>query len=927
MLNDHEFMLLMDELATPGKGRQLIAKVRNEAPVRDVKSTGKNIITFVASQKMARSIATESRTVEYAAVMQHETDPQVLEYYMQPCLLKLELIDESTGEVHAVDHYPDILVIKQDRVILQEWKTENRLLSLARNYPWRYVREDDAWRSPQIEKYLAQFGIIYELRSGAEIHPNRTKNLELLHDYLHDEAPDCSPKMLQRLKEALAEHGYLSLGDLHDEPFKFLPDEINLAVAQGHVACDLDAALLSNPHDFLVYRDNTLMEYHQAGYLETYRTADPSFALDLVEGAKFRYEGDILTLTMLGEQKLVFTVGNESVGKTITLTKEWVLGSISSGDITPLNDVADTGMDLQPINRYSEDALQQAIHRTRILQSPFDPFTSRVSRRSYYRYQASAQQAAVHGGNEVAALIPRHQDKGNRRSRLTPEQIAAMEHIRKKEHVSTRAPIASNTHRLLQAYCHEHNITCPSYPTFLAYLKDHDSDAVRRIRYGKRGAYQVEDFHYTLAYDTPRHGVRPFETVHVDHTLLDIEIQCHRTQKPLGRPWLTMFVDSFSRRIMAIYLTFSPPDRTAVLLGLRAFVKRWNRLPQILICDNGKDLISRDVQNFLTSMNVHHRLRPAAQPRVGSVIERLFGTLNTQLLHNLDGNTELTKNVRALSGSHLPQRLANWSLGNLYAVIEHWAFTYYDRQEHPALQMSPKAAFDLGLANTGARPHRAIVFNRDFLIATCPSPDRGGMRKVDRQRGVKVNNFYYQSPVFDSMGVAGKRLPVRYDPHDVSRVFVQLPDRQWVEARSMQLQHLPRMNIRQLEAISTEYLASRKGQGARKDSIPDTRLLEFIATLSPDSPALADAQKLGETEFLHSKLGLLDETNDARPKVFGIESLQTYATNHSSGRSLVGAQDNHNIMNCRTTAAPSQTKRDAPQTRWGDLEPLDGEIE
>lgn len=89
-------------------------------------------------------------------------------------------------------------------------------------------------------------------------------------------------------------------------------------------------------------------------------------------------------------------------------------------------------------------------------------------------------------------------------------------------------------------------------------------------------------------------------------------------------------------------------------------------------------------------------------------------------------------------------------------MIEHWAFTYYDQQEHPALQMSPKAAFDLGLVNTGARPHRAIVFNRDFLIATCPSPDRGGMRKVDRQRGVKVNNFYYQSPVFDSMGVAAK---------------------------------------------------------------------------------------------------------------------------------------------------------------------------
>ncbi len=91
---------------------------------------------------------------------------------------------------------------------------------------------------------------------------------------------------------------------------------------------------------------------------------------------------------------------------------------------------------------------------------------------------------------------------------------------------------------------------------------------------------------------------------------------------------------------------------------------------------------------------------------------------------------------------------------------------------------------------------------------------------------------------------------------------------------------------------------------------------------------MADAQKLGETEFLHSELGLLGETNDARSKVFGIESLQAYATNHSSGRSLMGAQnENQNTKNHRKTTARIEKKRDTARTHRDDLESLYGEIE
>lgn len=244
MLEQQEFRGLLQKLGTPAAGQQLLIQARQEAPVREVRSNGKNIITLLASRKMAREIATESRTAEYAAALTYELDPSVLEYYPQPCTLKLELINPETGEVHAVDHTPDFLVIKGDQITLQEWKTEEKLMHLARRIPWRYEKQGSQWRSPQIEEQVAHLGITYEIHSNAEIHPNRTKNLEILEDYLHVGDPACSQKILERLHAALAEHGRLSIRDLLSPGFDFQADELNGAIAQGHLTCNLDAALL-----------------------------------------------------------------------------------------------------------------------------------------------------------------------------------------------------------------------------------------------------------------------------------------------------------------------------------------------------------------------------------------------------------------------------------------------------------------------------------------------------------------------------------------------------------------------------------------------------------------------------------------------------------------------------------------------------------
>jgi hypothetical protein len=62
-----------------------------------------------------------------------------------------------------------------------------------------------------------------------------------------------------------------------------------------------------------------------------------------------------------------------------------------------------------------------------------------------------------------------------------------------------------------------------------------------------------------LALTTPRHGEWPFQVCHIDHTELDVELLCSVTGTNLGRPWLSILTDAFSRRMLAVFLSFDPP--------------------------------------------------------------------------------------------------------------------------------------------------------------------------------------------------------------------------------------------------------------------------------------------------------------------------------------------------------------------------------
>jgi putative transposase len=844
MLSKTTLTELLDRLGTPTEGRRLVQEARIKAPVRQVKSKGGNVITIVASQKMDCDIATESRLIEFPAAIGHEFDPDVLEYYTQPCARKFELFDPARQKTLDISHTPDFLVIRADGITLEEWKSEQRLANLAEKYPYRYSKDSDGlWHAPQIEKQLLELGIHYQIHTESALPRCRVENLLYLADYFRPGAEPCPDEVLARLRTALEEHGTLFFTELLDEPYGFTADQLNQAIADRQVVTALDHESLNELRKFRLYRDKHLRDFTLANTHVQRIPGLDSFAFSVAAGTRFEFEGEELIIEVPGEQTIIC---NDPQGKTVRIEREWLIDAHGNGRIRVI-DMPDTPC--LNLSRYTSEQYGEALRRQFLLDSP--PADSIVSKRTLQRWSTRQQIARESGDLEILALVPRIDARGNRSARLDQRQIDVMNRIIDQHWRNSRAISYRMCHNYLRVACAEEDIGAPSYPTLVAHIKAQETNRDVRTRYGKRMAYQQDTFVDTLHYDTRVHGSRPLQYVHIDHTLLDVELISSRNGRNLGRPWLSFAVDAWSRRVVGFYLTYDPPSYCSVMMVVRDMVRRFRRLPEFIVVDNGRDFASQAFESFLRAMGTHLRFRPAGRPRHGSVLERMFGRLNHNYVHNLAGNTKVMKYVRMVSGSHLPAKLARWTLEAMYFGIQYWATEYYDQDRHPALDEAPRSAFQRGLHQSGTRAHMHLQLNQDFLIATCPPVDREGIRRVDRQRGVKVNDLFYWHPELGSPLLARQHVPVRYDPWDASSVYVRVKN-EWLHAVCRPLALMGQLTHAERNALTAEYIGRCKAPVDDERAIQ--RLAEFMQTFTPEGALATTMERQSENRALYTRL-------------------------------------------------------------------------
>ena len=363
-------------------------------------------------------------------------------------------------------------------------------------------------------------------------------------------------------------------------------------------------------------------------------------------------------------------------------------------------------------------------------------------------------------------------------------------------------------------------------------------------RKGRRAAYAHSPFYFELEPTTPRHGDRPFEIGHIDHTELDVEVVCSHTGRPLGRPWMTILTDAFSRRCLALYLTFDAPSYRSCMMILRDCVRSNGRLHQVIVIDGGAEFQSTYFETLVARYECTKKTRPPAKARFGSVCERLFGTTNTQFIHNLRGNTQITRNVRQVTKGKAPVGRAAWTLGCLYDYLSTFLFEIYDTIGHPALGQSPRDAHLAGAESAGFRPNRVIAYDHAFLMATLPTTPRG-IAKVSPGRGIIVNHVYYWAEAFRDPTIENHDVAVRYDPFDIGRAFAFVKNR-WTECHSEHYLVLQDRSEKEMMLASKEVRRRRQLHSQERFTLTARKLADFLGSAEAEEKCLV--QRLRDRE-------------------------------------------------------------------------------
>ncbi|WP_245602876.1 transposase family protein [Gloeothece verrucosa] len=295
-----------------------------------------------------------------------------------------------------------------------------------------------------------------------------------------------------------------------------------------------------------------------------------------------------------------------------------------------------------------------------------------VSQRTLQRWSKKFREATDKYGCGYVGLLPQRKKQGNRNAKTPPAARELLETFITTHFDTPRQAPAASVYRAYKKACTEQNLIALSHSTFYQRLKKRRAPEQLSKRYGATIAYNQSSWYWELNASTPRHGDRPGAICHLDHTQLDIELRSSTTGRLLGRPWMTLLTDAYSRRILSVYLTFDPPSYRSCMMALRIGVQRTGRFPESLVVDGGKEFHSVYFDSLLARYYCTKKTRPTKKPRFGSVIERLFDTTNTQFVYNLLGNTQASKQPRTLTSDINPKGQAVWTLGDLYTYLQQW---------------------------------------------------------------------------------------------------------------------------------------------------------------------------------------------------------------------------------------------------------------
>jgi putative transposase len=315
---------------------------------------------------------------------------------------------------------------------------------------------------------------------------------------------------------------------------------------------------------------------------------------------------------------------------------------------------------------------------------------------------------------------------------------------------------------------------------------------------------------------------RPLQRVEFDDTTLDLFVVDEETRMPLGRPTLTFGIDCYSRMPTGFNFGFDGPGYLAVMQCLIHSVTRKTYLktefpmvendwPVYGIAeeagvDNGPPYVSKDLVDAGAQLGTVIDYCRVENPDDKPFIERYFGRKNRQLLHRQPGTS--FSNIFE-KGDYDPEKNAVISFDALMRMVHVWLVDVYARSPHRGLKGIPIKVWEESVKCYPPNLPRRVGDLR-ILLGHVEERTIG-------PSGVELFTLHYNCVELASL--RGKRVKVKYNPTDISVVYVHDPRRdRFIHAPALNQSYTKGLSLWQHDVIKA-YVRKKMKEAVDADAL------------------------------------------------------------------------------------------------------------
>ncbi|WP_375506793.1 Mu transposase C-terminal domain-containing protein [uncultured Nostoc sp.] len=262
------------------------------------------------------------------------------------------------------------------------------------------------------------------------------------------------------------------------------------------------------------------------------------------------------------------------------------------------------------------------------------------------------------------------------------------------------------------------------------------------------------------------------QIIQCDHTRVDLRIVDILLILLPERPWLTTVVDTYSTCVLGYHLWVKQPGSAEVAVALRHAIlpkqyppnyqlsKTWDVYGtplQYFFTDGGKDFRSKHLKAIGKKLGFQCELRDC--PPQGGIVERLFKTINTQVLQGLPGYT----------GSNVQERPENaeeeacLTIQELDKILASFFCDIYNHEPYP--KDPRETRFERWLRGMGDKLPEPLD-ERELDICLM----KEAQRVVQAHGSIQFENLVYRGESLRAY--KGEYVTLRYDPDHILTLYV-----------------------------------------------------------------------------------------------------------------------------------------------------------